>query len=143
MYDQSNKEICFSSLRAPRRNAPKRPLPKMQLLASIVPHCCKEIEFVWKSAVLSAATAPQQPKVGRWGQPHSIPAPPHLCAVTPRCRGSSGWSWGWGCSSPNKPNGEKSKRGGKWTECCLCPSLWLLSRCCKFSLVICNLMIYS
>lgn len=143
MYDQSNKEICISSLRAPRHNAPKQPLPKRQLLASIVPQCCKEIEFVWKNAALSAATVGRQPRRG--GQVGAAPQHPNLTS-SPCCDSQvqGGVGLGLGLQLPSRLGGEKSRRGGgKWTECCLCPSLWLLSRCCKFSLVICNLMIYS
>lgn len=82
MYDQSNKEICISSLRAPRHNAPKQPLPKRQLLASIVPQCCKEIEFVWKNAALSAATVGRQPCRG--GQVGAAPQHPNLTS-SPCC----------------------------------------------------------
>lgn len=111
MYDQSNKEICISSLRAPRHNAPKQPLPKRQLLASIVPQCCKEIEFVWKNAALSAATVGRQPRRG--GQVGAAPQHPNLTS-SPCCdsqvQGGSGW--GWGCSSPAGWVGKKAEGEG-------------------------------
>lgn len=55
---------------------------------------------------------------------------------------------GWGCCSSPPPaevvaRRARKKRKKNPTKRSLCPSPCPLSRCCKFSLVFCNLMIYS
>lgn len=67
---------------------------------------------------------------------------PMLVLQTPRGVLVSSQLQGWDVAAP--ASGCSQEKTGKIpTNCSLCPSLRPLSRCCKFSLVFCNLMICS
>lgn len=211
------KKSAFPHSEPPRHNAPKRPLPERQLLASTLPDLLslvapKKLSSTGKIRPPSAAAAPQRahhalqgepaPLPGQWaargggghrssppGAPSSPPAAPSSPPVQ-RCQamwglqpcplGSAESSSGFAApppallrvlvgSAPAEPlpvrpsaaaslllrpwragQGKKAKRGGKnktkqnkTKKCSFCPSPLLFSRCCKFSLVFCNLMINS
>lgn len=207
------KKSAFPHSEPPRHNAPKRPLPERQLLASTLPDLLslvapKKLSSAGKIRPPSAAAAPQrahhalqgEPTLlpGQWaargggGHRSSPPAAPQQpqcsgakpcggCSPSPRHpsggqRGSSGFAVPLPAllrvlvgSAPAEPlpihpsaaaslllrpwqagQGKKAKRGGKnktkqnkTKKCSFCPSPLLFSRCCKFSLVFCNLMINS
>lgn len=211
------KKSAFPHSEPPRHNAPKRPLPERQLLASTLPDLLslvapKKLSSAGKIRPPSAAAAPQRahhalqgepaPLPGQWAargggghrsSPPAAPQQPPTAPQQPQCsgakpcggcspapwglqRGSSGFAVPLPAllrvlvgSAPAEPlpirpsaaaslllqpwragQGKKAKRGGKnktkqnkTKKCSFCPSPLLFSRCCKFSLVFCNLMINS
>lgn len=210
------KKSAFPHSEPPRHNAPKRPLPERQLLASTLPDLLslvapKKLSSTGKIRPPSAAAAPQRahhalqgepaPLPGQWAargggghrssppeapqQPPSSPqqspsaaVPSHvgaaalplkvwrgaaLVSLCPRLRCCVCW-WAQPPPSPcpsapllqlpscyghgelgrgKKQKGEGKTKQNKTKKCSFCPSPLLFSRCCKFSLVFCNLMINS
>lgn len=204
------KKSAFPHSEPPRHNAPKRPLPERQLLASTLPDLLslvapKKLSSAGKIRPPSAAAAPQRahhalqgepaPLPGQWaargggGHRSSPPAAPQQpqCSGAKPCggfspaprglqRGSSGfavplpallhvlvgsapaetlpthpsaaaslllWPWRAGQGKKAKRGGKNKTKQNKTKKCSFCPSPLLFSRCCKFSLVFCNLMINS